>query len=204
MQPLACGEIVQAPDDAGLASDAPSSIIAASTAIIRAQIAGLCLYRTFSPTGQCPDPEKLSDCACTHCNLSACLSQCSSYVACLQADPDAGCATSCVMDSTCATCETGMLACLLGFCPEAVECAVPTPGGPCSQVEACCARQGPRAQHCLALIQQLAMLGGDPSCIGEMHDWDFLTNEAYDPPCDFDDAGPDGRPADAADAFAHD
>jgi hypothetical protein len=37
-----------------------------------------------------------------------------------------------------------------------------------------------------------------------MHDWDFLTNEAYDPPCNFDDAGADGGTADAADASTHD
>jgi hypothetical protein len=29
-------------------------------------------------------------------------------------------------------------------------------------------------------------LSGDPGCLGTMHDWDFLTNGANDPPCIFD------------------
>jgi hypothetical protein len=205
MEPLACGAIVQAPDDGGLASDAPSSNPGAvPSAMIRAQIAGLCLYRMISPTEQCPDPEKLSDCACTHCGLSSCLGQCSNYASCLEADLDAGCASSCVIDPACAACGNDMLRCLLAFCPDAVGCAVPTPGGPCSQVEACCAKQGSRAQQCLAAVRQIETLGGDPSCIGTMHDWDFLTNEAYDPPCNFDDAGQDGGTTDAAEASARD
>jgi hypothetical protein len=46
--------------------------------------------------------------------------------------------------------------------------------------------QGPRAQGCLATVKEIEKLGGDPSCIGSMHDQDFLTHEAYDPPCNFD------------------
>jgi hypothetical protein len=206
MQPLACGTIAAAPEDA----DASTTGGPVPSALIRAQLAGLCLYRTISPTGQCPDPETLAGCACTHCDLSTCLSQCSDYVTCLEGEPDAGCASSCSMDATCAACGNDMLRCLLGFCPDAVECAVPTPGGPCSQVEACCARQGPRAQQCLGMVEQIAKLGGDTSCIGTMHDWDFLTHEAYDPPCDFDDAGVtdagvmDAGMTDAPDAPAQD
>jgi hypothetical protein len=197
MEPLACGTIAPAPDDAGASTAAPPSDAGAiPSAAIRAQVAGLCEYRSFSPTPQCPDSEKLTDCACTHCDLSACLSQCSNYTACLAGQPDAGCAAACPVDPVCTECRSDIFECLLGFCPDVVSCNVPTPGGPCSEVEACCAMQhGPRAQQCLAAIQSIEKLGGDQTCIGLMHDGDFLSHAAFDPPCNFDDAGA----ADAAD-----
>ena len=202
MEPLACGVIAPAPGDAGDASPAGATGPLPSPAIL-AQLAGLCFWRAMSPTGQCPDPEKLADCACTHCGLSACLSECSSYAACLEGDPDGGCASSCPMDGTCAACTSNNLRCLLGFCPEQVNCAVPTPGGPCSQLESCCATQrGPHAAQCLAAVQEIEKIGGDPSCFGTEDDGDFLTHAAYDPPCNFDDAGvfEPGQPSDAGDA----
>lgn len=184
LQPLACGTI-EREADAGVSLDA-SSLEGGSVARadIRAQIAGLCQYKMLSPTPACPVPEQVANCACTHCGLSACLAACSDYATCLEGEPDA-CAGSCPVDPPCADCMSGMQQCLLGFCLDAVACAVPTPGGPCSKVEACCAMQGPRAQECLAVVQKIEKLNGDPSCIGLMHDQDFLTHLAYDPPCTF-------------------
>jgi hypothetical protein len=77
---------------------------------------------------------------------------------------------------------------MFGFCEDTFRCAAPpTPGGPCTQLEACCATQRDgRAPGCLAFVQRIEKLSGDPSCIGAMHDWDFLTNGANDPPCAFD------------------
>jgi hypothetical protein len=189
MQPLACGLIGPAQSDGGDASPAAAPAPVPSVSIL-AQLAGACFFRQMSPTGQCPDTEKFAECACTHCGLSECLSQCSGTVACLESNPDAGCASACPAEPACAACASSNLRCLLGFCPDQVNCAVPTPGGPCSQLEACCARQnGGRANPCLAAVKEIEQLGGDPSCVGTMHDYDFLTNAAYDPPCDFDDAG---------------
>ena len=61
MQPLACGAIVAAPEDAGASTATSSSEAGALPPVdVRAQLAGLCLYRMQSPTGQCPDPAEAS------------------------------------------------------------------------------------------------------------------------------------------------
>lgn len=183
MQPVACGPI-ELMADAGASLDASSSDGGGVRADIRAQIAGYCQYEALSPTPACPVPQRVVDCACTHCDLSACLSACSDFATCLEGEPDA-CATSCPVDQACSDCMSSVQQCLLGFCLDDVACAVPTPGGPCSKVEACCTMQTSRAQECLATVQKIEKLSGDPSCVGLMHDQDFLTNIANDPPCNF-------------------
>ena len=150
-----------------------------------AQAAGICTLRP-SPDAGCPDPGRLVDCACTHCDLSACLANCSDYVTCLQ-EESATCANDCPAPPACAACLSQMGECEYGFCLDVVGCATPTPGGPCSKLEACCELQGPRVQSCLYTVQVVETLGGDTSCVGLMHDQDFLTHGAFDPPCDFDE-----------------
>jgi hypothetical protein len=74
---------------------------------------------------------------------------------------------------------------LFGFCSDIIHCAPPiTPNGPCSKVEACCQSQGDFAARCLALARQLESLGGDPSCVGAMSDWDF--NSHLPVPCSWE------------------
>ena len=41
-------------------------------------------------------------------------------------------------------------------------------------------------KECLDAVNVVEKLNGDPSCTGLMHDWDFLNNVVYDPPCPFD------------------
>jgi hypothetical protein len=179
MQPLACGPIVLQPNqsvvDSGRSDAAPLS------ADIRAQVAGLCVDRvvatvaTGSSDAGCPDPERLAECACMHCELGACLEACSDYVACLQ-DASDGCAAACPASNACASCKSNMVQCMFGFCGDTVACAPPfTPGGPCTDLETCCSRQGNRENECLAGAHQLEMIGGDVSCNGALHDTVVLT-----------------------------
>jgi hypothetical protein len=182
-QPVACGAIVLRPDaDAG---GAPGPLAVPRLAVL-AQAAGLCQLGTYAPdASSCPDPGRLVDCACTHCDLSACLASCSDYVTCLQGE-SATCANDCPKAPACSDCLSRMGECEIGFCLDVVGCATPTPGGPCSRLEACCELQGPRAQGCLYAVHLAGALGGDTTCTGLMSDWDFMTNGAFDPPCNFD------------------
>jgi hypothetical protein len=182
MRPVACGPIVLEAD----AGVAPAGPVVIPRLGVLAQAAGLCTLNTWAPDAGCPDPGRLVDCACTHCDLSACLANCSDYVTCLQRE-SASCANDCPMPDACSSCLSRITACELGFCIDVIGCAVPTPGGPCSKLEACCELQGPRVDTCLYTVNVVEKLGGDTSCTGLMHDQDFLTNGAYDPQCNFDE-----------------
>jgi hypothetical protein len=70
------------------------------------------------------------------------------------------------------------------FCADTIACAAPiTAGGPCSQLEACCAMQGDAAAMCLDTVHTIEKLSGDPSCYGAMMDWDINAHLAV--PCKF-------------------
>jgi hypothetical protein len=74
--------------------------------------------------------------------------------------------------------------CASGFCEEVIRCAPPpTPGGPCTELRACCMRQGPLIESCLEYTRVIERWSGDTSCFGTLHDWDFNTNFAYRSPC---------------------
>jgi hypothetical protein len=160
---------------------------------VRAVVAGLCFGQAEARTStvQCPDPQTIVDCATAHCDLDACVAKCPSYAACtaMQADPCAN-PLACSADSDdCVQCLSTMLNCTaLGFCAKDYLCAdAPTPGGPCTQLEACCKTQGDRAQSCLDTIHLLESYNGDTGCYDAEHDWDVITH--MDPPCVFTDAG---------------
>ncbi len=184
MQPVACGLIAPAMD-AGAPGASPGGANIALRTDVLAQITGLCWYQGFSPVSTCHrsgPAGRLRLHALRPVDMRV-------RVLGLRDVParrtGRACANDCPIDPACATCMGGLRDCLLGFCFDEVACAVPTPGGPCSKLEACCAMQGPRAQGCLATVKEIEKLSGDPGCIGAMQDQDFLTHEAYDPVCTF-------------------
>jgi len=187
---VACGKITL--DQALPPSDAGSGELALPRAEVRAQLAGLCIAKAIvrTSTQECPRPEDLADCASTHCDLDACLRECADYTACLDGEAEP-CASSCPATPACTQCAGAVASCAIGHCVALLNCAVPTPHGPCSKVEACCAQQGGgRAAYCLDALRKLEMVSGDPSCVGLMYDADFNRNFANNPRCDFGfDAG---------------
>jgi hypothetical protein len=184
LQPIACGEISRTADVAPVAQ--PTGGVGPGPEI-RAQIAGLCLTRSIvrDNVQACPNPIELDKCASEHCELDACVQQCTDYIACLAKD-SAPCsvAFTCPIDDACAQCQSRVSSCVFGFCADQIACAAPvTPDGPCSQLEACCAMQGDDAASCLDTVHLLEKLSGDPSCIGVMQDWDANSHLAV--PCKF-------------------
>lgn len=182
--PVACGLIERGPDvgDTGL-----PPLTEGPPAAVRAAVAGMCLTRTFPPSVRtdCPDAAALVACSAEHCGLGACLETCADYTACLQelADPCDGLFT-CSASPACQECQNLAVGCAFSFCATSIACAAPlTPDGPCSQLDACCALQGERAADCLSLAQSLAQLGGDPSCVSAMNDWDVFSHMHV--PCPF-------------------
>jgi hypothetical protein len=184
MQPAACGQIVRGEPvalDAGAARDDTTAVA------LRAQIAGLCVAKMIvrDNTQECPNPAELAKCASDHCALDACLAKCTDYLACLgrAADPCAA-AFTCEIDNDCSNCQLDVTMCTFGYCADTVACASPiTPGGPCSQLEACCAMQGEGAASCLDTVHAIEKFSGDPSCAGAMQDWD--TTAHLPVPCKF-------------------
>jgi hypothetical protein len=180
---LACGMIARGPDDP--AADAGGAAIPPVT--VSAELAGYCAFSSAVPSGalSCATAQKAVDCANVHCDLAGCLGVCADHVACVEGQPDA-CAASgaCEPSSTCATCIQDLENCMIGFCFASLACAVPTPGGPCSKLEACCNQQGKFAEECLDGIHGLETLGGDLSCSSAMNDWDFNAHLAV--PCQWD------------------
>jgi len=180
-EPLICGQIV--PADAGPAvGGAPLS------PAIAGQLGGLCLLssiaigQTQSDGKTCPDAEAFGKCAATHCDLSRCATECAEHQGCLERASEP-CSGECVASEPCSTCLDGFR-CALGFCAEHIACAAPRiPNGHCEQLEACCRRQGPLVEGCLQQAHQLELLGGDPTCLGILYDWDFNTNVTYRSPC---------------------
>jgi hypothetical protein len=185
LQPVACGQIVRADDKAF----SPPTADAGAPMRTRAQIAGLCLGKAFvRDNGQeCPNPDELVKCASTHCELDACVATCSDFIGCVNSDSSGDpCSAqfTCPIDAACATCQSQITNCTLGFCPDVVACAPPiTPDGPCSQLEACCAMQGDSAANCLDLVHALEKYSGDPSCVGVMLDWAAVAHLQV--PCQF-------------------
>jgi hypothetical protein len=184
LQPAACGQIVRGEPvalDAGAARDDTTPVA------LRAQVAGLCLAKMIvrDNAQECPNPAELAKCASEHCALDACLAKCTDYLACLGRDADP-CAAgfTCEIDDDCSNCQQDVTTCTFGYCADAVACASPiTPGGPCSQLEACCAMQGDLAASCLDTVHALEKFSGDPSCAGAMQDWDTTAHLAV--PCKF-------------------
>jgi hypothetical protein len=174
-QPLACGEIVR---QAGTTANGDAAL---PPVAVSAELIGLCSWRNLVPDAgpNCPDANAAVDCAATHCALSSCVSLCSDHVACIEGQSNP-CSTgtdgaSCGESDGCAACITPMHDCLTTFCLATLLCSTaPTPGGPCSKVEACCRTQGDFAQQCLDGARQLEGLGnGDTNCVSAMGDWDF-------------------------------
>jgi hypothetical protein len=189
MQAVACGTIMPA---AGAASDAGIASGVALPAEVRAQLAGICVVRQIVRTGgdSCPDAERYAECADMHCELSACYQACADSTSCMAGASDV-CAGECPQSADCFACISRVAQCSFSLCAELLACAPPTtPGGPCTELEQCCMRQGPRVQYSLELAHQAESLSGDSTCAGLLRDADFTTSVAYDPQCNSDaDAG---------------
>jgi hypothetical protein len=188
LEPLACGKI-ELPDG-GMLAPAFDSLDRPSDEAL-AQAAGSCLL-SKRPGGSdagapCPDLPKLADCAFVHC-VASCLAPCRAYLDCLETHPK--CSTECSQELACSKCLEGGQ-CALGHCRKQVTCPAPvTPDGPCSELRACCMRQGPLTNSCLNFVTSIEELSGDPTCIGTLVDWDFNTNFAYRSPCYPDGGAP--------------
>ncbi len=179
-RPLACGKVVRT-DSAAVGAALPAVAVSA-------ELIGFCAFNLSLAAGAaCQDPEPAVSCTDTHCGLSECVGVCSDHIGCVEGQPDP-CATStsvCGVTDGCASCLTRVRECMYGFCLPALLCsAPPTPGGPCSKVEACCQTQGDFAQQGLDGAHQLERLGGDPNCVSAMTDWDF--NAHLPVPCKWD------------------
>jgi hypothetical protein len=187
-EPLACGTI-QAPDEA-LATNA--SALPTLRPEVIAQMAGMCLFGPIVPLndeapGACPRLENVARCALDHC-VAGCLEDCLDYAACLE-QASMTCSAECQPQGECAMClGTGTL-CMFGFCQSEIACApAPTPGGPCTELRECCARQGPLTESCNYYAGLMERLSGDTSCRGALYDWDVNTHFTYRSPC-YPDAG---------------
>lgn len=188
--PLACGEIAMG--EAVVQLDAGVAPGALPHPELQAQLAGFCISKAIaSKVPGCPDPTKFAECAGSHCALDACVQTCSEHLACLATLSDSCSeAASCPISPACTECTNAVTTCATGPCALPMfACNAPTPGGPCTQVEECCKLQGPRADYCVNTVRMLAGIGGDGTCIGLMHDWDFNANVAFSPPCPFYDGG---------------
>lgn len=180
---LACGMIARGPDVPAADADGASLPPVA----VSAELTGFCAFNPVLSSGgaSCTTAQKAVDCATVHCDLAGCLGVCADHVTCVEGQSDV-CAASgtCQPSSACAGCMEGLENCMIGFCFASLACAMPTPGGPCSKLEACCNQQGKFAEGCLDGIHALEALGGDPSCSSAMTDWDFNTHLAV--PCPWD------------------
>jgi hypothetical protein len=190
LEPLACGTIQAS--DGGVTWLPPRPEQRPSNVVVQ-QLGGLCgLGRPLSRGDaglSCPDPERLSTCLLTHC-LSPCIDVCAQHIACLEASSDV-CAADCEPAGACATCLQQAAPCGVSFCRQELKCTPPpTPGGPCTQLRACCMRQGPVVEGCLSYAQLLEDLSGDPSCLGGLWDRDINTNFTYRSPCYPDGGAP--------------
>jgi hypothetical protein len=155
---------------------------------VRAQLGGICLARMIvrDNTQDCPDPAQFEACVKDNCNLAECISECASYVACLETSADV-CDLTCsqLLDKPCSDCTGSLRTCALGFCGNQFSCASPpAPDGPCAKLEACCGMQGDSAASCLDTVHAIERLSGDPSCYGIMRDWGATPH--FPVPCDFE------------------
>lgn len=183
---IACGVI--ALDDGTPPAPAADAGAADVSVLGRAQIAGLCLSKSVvrDNTQPCLEPKALSACAQEHCQLDDCVATCADYLACTtKADDPCSVEYTCKIDPACTKCFGAVQNCALSFCTDQFACAAPpTEGGPCSQLEACCALQGDMAQSCLELVHTVEKLSGDPSCSGLMLDGQFVSHLPV--PCMFE------------------
>jgi hypothetical protein len=182
-QPRACGVIGASAPLAAAMSATPAYPLD-----VRAAIGGLCIHKLFVrvPMAKpCPDPAALAECAATHCGLDRCLAECKDYIPCLQANNNL-CDPTCEANEACVECRGASFNCTSDLCAEITSCVTPpTPGGPCTKLHACCDTQRSRVKECHATVGVIEKLSGDPSCMGAMMDWDYLTNGPNDPPCTF-------------------
>ena len=183
-EPLACAKIEVA-DEAALAQPLAASAPPRSTVV--AQLAGLCVlgptaFAKMDGAGHCPNLDTVADCALTHC-VSTCLETCAGYIGCLT-DAKSACSADCQPSAECSACLGVSTGCMLGFCKSTLACAPPpTPGGPCTTLRACCARQGPLAESCNHYADLMEQLSGDSSCLGALDDWDVNAHFNYRSPC---------------------
>jgi hypothetical protein len=182
--PLVCAKIEVA-DQGALVQPIAADTRPRSTVV--AQLAGLCVlgptaFEQTNGAAHCPNLDNVADCALTHC-VGACLEACAGYVACLS-DAKSVCGTDCQPTTECSACVGVSTSCMLGFCKLSLACAPPpTPGGPCTSLRACCARQGPLTESCNRYADLMEQLSGDPSCLGALDDWDVNAHFNYRSPC---------------------
>ena len=174
-EPSACGVINRDSDRTLLDPQ-----LSAASAATRARLAGSCWSELMAgaAAGSCSDPAELSSCAAEHCELGACLAECESFTACMEQSSDA-CADmfTCPASEACRSCQLTLQGCTFGFCGEHLGCpAIPRPGGPCSQMTACCTLQGEGAGRCLEVAGFTGTLGGEASCINGLSDWDVISH----------------------------
>jgi len=175
--PLACGPIVAVSEpDAGAHFEASVE----QTTLLT----GHCLLRQgVTATAACPDAQEMAECAALHCELQSCANLCADQLSCAARQPDVCAATDCEASVACHECTGELLQCIFGFCPETLRCAELAPDGPCAELRECCHTQGDFEEQCLMLVELQATVGGDPSCLGAMSDWDW--NVHLPVPCDY-------------------
>lgn len=183
-EPLACGTI-QTPSDEARASR-PNTMPSLRPEVI-AQMAGMCVLGSIvlpenETANTCPKLENVAPCALDHC-VASCIEKCLDYATCLQG-ATAPCTAECQPEGECAMCLSASTMCMFGFCQEQISCApAPTPGGPCTELRECCARQGPLIESCNYYAGLMERLSGDTSCKGALLDWDVNTHFTYRSPC---------------------
>jgi len=182
--PLVCAKIEVA-DGGKLAQAREVETATRPRSAVSAQLAGLCVLGpgAFGKSPQsCPNLDAAADCALTHC-VAECLPQCGDYVACLDAAPSA-CNATCHPADECASCLSASTQCMLGYCKHELSCAPPpTPGGPCTELRNCCARQGPLVDSCNHYAELMEQQSGDASCLEALHDAHVHASFTYRSPC---------------------
>jgi hypothetical protein len=185
-EPVACGIVVLEANQPVVDTPVDTSNVPLK---IRAQIAGICGAKMLvgNNSQDCPNPEELVACVERHCEFGTCVAACADYLACTgQADDPCSLAFTCTIDDACSTCVGNVQQCAFNYCADQLACAAPvTPDGPCSQLVACCAKQGDMADSCLELVRSLEKFSGDQSCFGVMQNWDQVLHPSV--PCDFDE-----------------
>lgn len=181
VQALACGKVARAPDQPPAGPLPPVEVAG--------QLAGFCTWssQVAVKTADCPKASTFVDCADVHCDVTKCNAPCADLVTCVEGLTNACDVTgvaACPVSDACNACRQDLQGCAVNFCLTTLGCsAPPTPGGPCTKLEQCCAKQGDAAEGCLDSIRLLAQTGGDVSCASGMNDWDF--NAHLKVPCDW-------------------
>lgn len=180
-EPLACGKIEIQDGGVPFEPPDPGALIEPRVAALAANFCVVSMGTRQTDAGSgasCPDAMKFGECARVHC-VEHCRDECAEHLACLAAKPE--CPHTCERTQACDRCLDHT--CAFGFCRKQLSCAAPTPNGPCSELRACCMRQGPLVSACHEYSALLEDTSGDVSCLGTLNDWDFNTNFAYRSPC---------------------